>query len=436
MSDTAGNFLFYVAGEVIPGVSNYMHVWNKNHNIMQNGEYILPNKYPEPMNGAVIIPKPGSDNFYYIFTVDDCFNSYADGFRYSIVDMSANGGLGEVTEKRILIRDNVAEILGAIKHSNNTDYWVIVHELYTNKFLAYLITNGGISTNPIITNIGYWSNSNIYNSYNSKGQEIIFSLNGEKIGISLCNDYQNTGDIDTLELYNFDRTTGILSNRICLPADTLIHCFCFSPNNSKLYIESGDITDKVHQYDLTINTPEAILNSKTLIKVITNANNNEFNQSFQIGPDGKIYGSCEITDMLTVIENPNEPGLLCNYTPNVFSLNGKYPCWGFPNIIQSYYDNSITNVTNLFSDNIKFQIYPNPCEDYIIVQNTNNNIYIDGIKNNNFNFKIYNIYGKLSKEGITKIGEEINVSSLSPGIYLFQIYISNTQIINFKFLKL
>ena len=84
ISDKDGNLLFYTDG---------MTVWNKNHSIMQNGTGLMG--APSSSQSGIIVPKPGSNNLYYIFTVP--FETDPGGLRYSIVDMTLNGGLGAVT---------------------------------------------------------------------------------------------------------------------------------------------------------------------------------------------------------------------------------------------------------------------------------------------------------------------------------------------------
>tara|TARA_B110000858_G_C17785847_1_gene467253 strand:- start:1544 stop:1972 length:429 start_codon:yes stop_codon:yes gene_type:complete len=81
--DANGNLLFYTDG---------MLVYNKNHGIMPNGTGLLG--HSSSTQSAIIVKKPMSNNLYYIFTVDDIFNTNGGAVTYSIVDMSLDGGLG------------------------------------------------------------------------------------------------------------------------------------------------------------------------------------------------------------------------------------------------------------------------------------------------------------------------------------------------------
>lgn len=59
ISDNSGNLLFYTDGTT---------VWNKNHQVMQNGTGLMGSW--SSTQSATIVPKPGSSNIYYVFTLD------------------------------------------------------------------------------------------------------------------------------------------------------------------------------------------------------------------------------------------------------------------------------------------------------------------------------------------------------------------------------
>ena len=63
---------------------------------MSNGYGLMGS--PVSTQSALIVPLPGSSNIYYVFTVPQWGN--ANGFRYSIIDMSLKSGLGAVTLKK------------------------------------------------------------------------------------------------------------------------------------------------------------------------------------------------------------------------------------------------------------------------------------------------------------------------------------------------
>ena len=92
-SDKDGNLLFYTDGDT---------VWTKYHTIMANGTNLAGSTTSS--HSALIIPKPGDNSIYYIFTTENRENLEIPkkilGLRYSVVDLSLNSGLGEITQKK------------------------------------------------------------------------------------------------------------------------------------------------------------------------------------------------------------------------------------------------------------------------------------------------------------------------------------------------
>lgn len=103
---------------------------------------------------GVIVPHPGLPDRYYVFTVDHIGSS--NGFRYSEVDMSLNGGLGDVipTTKNTLLFNNQAEKIAAVRQTTQNGYWLIGHTLGNNDFYVFSITTAGIDPTPIIQSVG------------------------------------------------------------------------------------------------------------------------------------------------------------------------------------------------------------------------------------------------------------------------------------------
>tara|TARA_R110000868_G_scaffold131418_2_gene341459 strand:+ start:12265 stop:12708 length:444 start_codon:yes stop_codon:yes gene_type:complete len=60
ISNAAGQLLFYTDG---------IKVWNKNHQLMPNGIDLMGD--PSSTQSAIIVPKPGNPDVYYIFTVTE-----------------------------------------------------------------------------------------------------------------------------------------------------------------------------------------------------------------------------------------------------------------------------------------------------------------------------------------------------------------------------
>lgn len=124
MSDINGNLLFYTDGDT---------VWNKNHLPMPNGTGLMGcGNYGSSANAGLIVPKPNNTDIFYIFTTD-CQENFTNfqqnkGFRYTVIDMNLNGGLGDVISKNNLLFTPSVEGIAATKHCNGTDIWIVAHE--------------------------------------------------------------------------------------------------------------------------------------------------------------------------------------------------------------------------------------------------------------------------------------------------------------------
>lgn len=99
-----GQLLFYTDGTT---------VWNRNNVVMQNGTGLTGRSAPlqTSTTAAMICPRPGNSQQYYIFTIDR--QGSPNGLRYSLVDMSLEGGLGAIVagQKNILLFNTNSEKL-------------------------------------------------------------------------------------------------------------------------------------------------------------------------------------------------------------------------------------------------------------------------------------------------------------------------------------
>lgn len=409
--DSSGALLFYTNGE---------KVWNRIHQLMPNGDSLLG--HFSSTQSSLIVPEPGSDNIFYLFTTDSWFqDDLRNGFRFSKIDMCLDNHLGDVisNEKNILILDTVCEKLTAVKHMNGIDYWIIVHKYYSDKFYAYKLTNNGI-TDTIITPVGSIHDDNCVPYTNNTAVAIgqmKASPNGSKLALATLNTCKNLK-----ELFDFDKSTGVVSNFIDLElsADTIWGGYgvSFSLDNSKLYF-SAPSPGKIWQYNLDAGggNSDSIRSSKCKI-----ADLNSVIYGLQLGPDGKIYVAREINPFVAVIDNPNANGQGCNFIDSAVFLNG-ISSYGMPNMINSY-NNSMVHCTDGVEENlsnIDFYVYSNLTTEDIVFKFAN-------WTKANLNINIFDCTGKL----VSRIDEvraskvDIDTFNWRSGLYYFQI-ISNVQ---------
>ncbi len=312
ISDSLGNLLFYTNG---------VTVWNKNHQIMQNGEGLLGDT--SATQSALIIPQPENDSIFYLFTTDELTveneSLVTDGLNYSVINIKKNNNKGEVILKNIHLLDSATEKITAIKHQNGKDIWIIAHEWGNNRYYTFLLDENGLSP-PVISETG----ASIGNDQRLSIGYMKASPEGNKIVTAILG-------LSKWEIFDFDNLTGILSNKTELSVSGLWIAYAceFSPDGSKLYIASAD---SLLQADMNAGSQSDIQNSltktgklKSIIGAIQNANN------------GKIYVTSDLSDSLSVINFPDSLPATCGFEKNAVYLDGRKARLGLPNFMQSYF---------------------------------------------------------------------------------------------------
>lgn len=328
VSDNNGKIIFYTNG---------LNVVNKLDAIMKNGTGLAGDR--SSTNNTVVVPLPGTANkgIYYIFTTGAALQETHD-FRYSIVDMNREGGLGEVISKNIPIEDTVFEKIAAVRHCNNKDFWIIIHKWKTDEYHAYRVTGAGLDPTPVISHTGL-----VISGYeNNEIGTLKFNIKGNKL-VSVHSFLH-----DAVEMMDFDITTGIISNPILFKPNAAapsasfpgVYGAEFSPDGKLLYVSANNtVTDAsvLYQFDITSNVPATILTTKQIISV-----NSPWDAgSLQLGPDFKIYMAMKDDSALSVIEKPDIYGTGCDFRFNKIymgPLSGQPVQSGLPTFSQSYFD--------------------------------------------------------------------------------------------------
>jgi len=340
ISDSSGNLLFYTDGS---------KVWNKNHAIMTNGQDLKGNY--SSSQSTIIIPNVDDQNIYYIFTAD-VSQSYEDGgtgngFNYSIVDLSLSTGLGGVTSKNINLLPEGSEKVSAVSALDNSGFWVITQA--KRSFYAFKVTANGVNSTPIVSNIG----PSISNFNNIRGS-IKCSPNGKKIAVTYPVFSPEMGG--SINLYDFNVNTGVVSNETIIVTDKVFYGVEFSSNSSMLYVSAKLIDDnggfpistkvELYQYNLSA---AVIERSEYLIYSFEEDILGDLAGSLQIGLDKKIYHSLT-NNYLSVIREPNLAGASCDYRAYSVDLGGGLARFGLPAYEQASFE-SILKLENLCFNN-------------------------------------------------------------------------------------
>lgn len=389
ISDGAGNTLFYTDG---------VSVWNKSHALMPNGDSLMGG--PSSTQSALIVPMPGSNSLYYIFTVDQ--DGGANGFRYSMVDMTLLAGAGDVSVKNIPVLPNVTEKLTAVQKDNTSDCWVAVHEWGSDAFYVYEVNSSGIQPNPVVSNTGIvHNNSQIQNTYG----QMKFNACGDKIA---CAD----GYLNTVEVFDFNNSTGVISNPLNIPMTDHVYGLEFSANGRFLYVTCYDPSETLVQFDLAAGNTAAVIASKTVLSQTSDL------YGMQLGRDGKIYVTKSFNTFLSVINDPEVAGTACNYVDNGINLDplftGITTGLSLPGFVQSTLLGEaicVTTGVDQSLDQIQENVFPNPStHDFSMIKR-------EGFAGKVF--RVFDVAGRCVESfKIDSTSENFHFGeNLSPGIY-------------------
>lgn len=415
ISDLNGSLLFYTDG---------MQVWNKNHAVMPNGFGLV--SHPSAGQCVLIIPIPFHLTKYVIFQVSE-FSSPGTLF-YTVVDMSLNGGLGDVdvNQKNISLGSGWTEKLCAYYNSSIGKTWLLTHKWNSADFVAFEISQNSIASNSVVSTIGSSHSCGLYSSPHDAMGQLTISRDGQKVVNALtCS--------DKYELFDFNPLTGVLSNSIQLNGNGgNAWGTAFSPDSKKLYV-NGIFSSTVYQYDLTLYNLTSILLSQTA--VLTTTSSGYTFGYMELGPDNKIYIARPNQNHLTVINSPNTMGIGCTILMNGQSLALKNSTHGLSRIVYNMDRESgePTNIpsSGLATEQIKF--HPNPVNDFL-------NIESESLEGKSLSITILNAVGDVirkmeivSSSGKEKIVFENDVKC--PIGFYFLTISSEKLVYNFKLVK-
>ncbi|MDX9905298.1 MAG: T9SS type A sorting domain-containing protein [Bacteroidales bacterium] len=308
-------------------------VYDRNHSIMPNGSGLLG--HSSSTQSCIIVPKPANNSQYYVFTVDAKDNGLVNGLCYSLVDMTLNGGLGDVSpaEKNISLLPYTCEKVTAVRHNDGASVWVITHQWGSNAFYSFLVTAEGVNMTPVISHAGQAVSGDMEAA---KGY-IKVSPDGARIAMA-----NNTAF--TVGIFSFDDASGVVSHIIT--DDSYVnpggsdpggpYGVEFSPESDLLYISEWKTNRKISQYDLSSNDPQTILNSRVTVATV-NQNADPFG-AIQLAPDKRLYIARMGSNYMSAINFPDTAGPGCNFNDNAIELTGGNSRYGLPAFVQSYFN--------------------------------------------------------------------------------------------------
>jgi hypothetical protein len=417
MSDSSGNLIFYTNG---------CNIYNTEDNIMEGGEDINPgslhdnncsgsfNSYTAA-RGAIAVPR--TNEMYYLFhkggeiVFEPQIDVYLDKLYYTVINMGANSGMGKVVQKNVLIiKDTLQSVdLCAVKHANNTDWWMIVPKRASNNYFKIRF----FYDNSITVEYQVIGDSTLY--IGDGGGQALFSPDGTK--------YIRYNPVDEIQIFDFDRSTGELSNykKITIPGDTaFVGGAAISANSRYLYISSQI---RFYQYDLQ--APDIAASQVLLGEYDGYQSPFPIATTFyhcQLAPDCKIYCNCyNGCDVLHVVNNPDEPGLACDFvqhgvqlpTSNALSLPN------FPNYrLDTGQPPCVPTASGeLAASPTTIKVYPNPATGQVTVA-------LPAALRQAATWSLHDALGREVRRALLPAGEqqaEVGLTGLAPGLYLWRV---------------
>lgn len=328
ISDSQGNLLFYTDGAT---------VWNRTHQIMLNGTGLLATSTTQQI---AIVPFPGNNNLYYIFTTGT-FDNGTNNFSYSIVDMSlgsigTNGlPLGGITNKNTAITNElgqpfpfISECVTMVSHSDNKSYWV----LFTNggNLYSYRITSAGFNPAPVVSTIPGTPGPTTAFSHIRISPELSADLNlNYSHLIAFTRWYIST--VYDVRVFSFDNTTGLITiDYLFQDPGAFGPAYSeFSQDGTLLYTSSYR-NQKTFVYNLFASDLSNIANIRR--SLYSNPYPQEMTGvALQRTKNGDIYFSLNTGTTLARILNPDS-FLNSSVDVNNFAL-GNMPTRGFPQMV-------------------------------------------------------------------------------------------------------
>lgn len=408
--------------------SNGCELWDRKFELINNSRPLNPgeaftdlctggfNAYEAGHQSMMALPDPSNPDYFLLFHEQQVYLFDSTGRRHiergaillTKVDITTDPPT-VVFKNQDVIRDTMTYggSLNAVKHDNLEAWWMVIPLREEACFYRFLIDRDGIH-GPEKQCIGRQ-----FNPDGEGGSQSCFSPDGSK--------FVRWYTRDGINIFDFDRTTGELSNFVDIPftADSILFGgMSISSSSRFLYITT--LLD-LYQYDLEADDIEgsqvhiATFDGHRSPGSCTFANG-------QLAPDCKIYwSSAGACTELHVIHQPNEKGGACDFRQHDFkrvsNSNSTMPY--FPNYRLGTGEvcdtNLMVSVRQVVMRQPELRVWPNPADDRIWVETT-------GIRNDVY-LTLVNSMGQTvlhrRNPGFTRL--ELDLSGLTPGVYTLMV---------------
>lgn len=424
ISDSNDSLLFH---------SNGAFVENRYLRKMPGTDSLAPGFYydygPYCLNGIIGVKRGDpSGQLYDLFHMDYSNHltyPYPLSVLHTEINPYARNDSGEclVNSEVVLSADTFEPgLLAAVQHGNGRDWWVLVQKFTSNKYYKILSTPHGRFVSDQV--IGFPKVP-----YLGIGTPV-FSPDG--------NWYARFDFRNGLELFNFDRCSGELSNPVLLPTlanfpDTNQFYYnpvhndfvglAFSADSRFLYVVQ---VTQIYQLDMTLLGQAGSIRHVASYDGTRDTSNGQVNQfGFPfLAPDSVIYLYCGGGKWIASIPNPDLPAPACGFNRSALYYPGlgysklpSPPNYRLGRLLGSPCDTlEWTGTRDLEKESIS--VYPNPASSAVRLRFGDADRQYDRIE-------LRSLTGALLKELLVS-GQEpdlvLSLKGIAPGSYLVQAY--------------
>jgi len=393
----------YRAGATYLDSITGFYCFTNGKNFFDSTNQIMSGSYPINVSGgfrSYFIPSYFNLDYIYNF----CFGeSIYNSFTLNTIDKTQNNGLGDIVASYAyedefdlgqwqITGDTINRGIRMVRHGDGKQMWILNHLLTapptlgpfqngtSQAWVRWLVNNDSVS-GPYFQDIGMYYGEDL--AFNP----IVFSESGAKLALA---SYTNK-----IELFDFDRCTGLLSNPVVIDSgfeldisvpsynyvdSGYISC-AFSASGYYLYVNSFDT---LWQYDMLASN---IADSRMVIWYDTNDVYGLILGTMELGPDGRIYVGTskrqnfngqivsytrnQYNTWMGVIDKPDLEGISCDFKRYALYLdghisNGTTPVRYNTQLgvwVGSPCDPNVTGVDQENDLKTKLKIFPNPASD-------------------------------------------------------------------------
>jgi len=300
--------------------TNGITIWNRNGTAMANGSGLGANG--STTQGAVVFPI-GSDESKYVVISNNAENLYTNaGELFStVIDMSLNGGLGDVdvTRKKIDLwpgtTDYSSEALTAAPKADGSGYWVLTFSPFTTRVLVFSFSNSGVVTGPptsytysaVSQYPGYSGNSGFGSlNFNYNYSRLVMMAGNHCIGT--CS-YIN----GMIRVMGFNALTGVVTNQFAWNAYTTEnnHGYSadFSPSGDYIYASTLYPARLVRYSLIGASSDAGVKATEQYVGSTQPTPGSDGGGQVLRAPDDKMYIANYTSSYVSVVNNPDAAAL-------------------------------------------------------------------------------------------------------------------------------